>query len=272
MSTALLAWPSAASAQAHRASPRMDGRHVVIFGGFGLRPYYFADPWFQYPLGPWPYPYPYPYAYRYDETASLRLKVTPRDADVYVDGYRAGIVDNFDGIFQRLRVAPGTHEIVLYRQGLKTVHENLYLAPGSSRTITLVMQPLAPGEAQEPPPQPPAQPTPALPAPAPPVGVEPPPAGGVAPANPPPPPPLPPPAEAPRGFGTLAIVVQPPDAEIVIDGSPWAVPAGENHINIELPVGQHSVQISKAGYQTYTETVGIQRGRTLSLNVSLKQG
>ena len=48
-------------------------------------------------------------ATRYD--GSLRLKVKPREASVYVDGYFAGRVDDFDGMFQRLQdrigAAPG---------------------------------------------------------------------------------------------------------------------------------------------------------------------
>ncbi len=35
----------------------------------------------------------------------------PRDAEVYVDGYYAGIVDDFDGFFQRLTLEVGPHEI-----------------------------------------------------------------------------------------------------------------------------------------------------------------
>ena len=45
----------------------------------------------------------------YDTHASIRLLVEPREAEVYVDGYYAGVVDDFDGIFQRLRVTPGRH-------------------------------------------------------------------------------------------------------------------------------------------------------------------
>jgi len=53
--------------------------------------------------------YPFP-PYRYPNIhadASVRLDVSPRDAEVYVDGYYAGVVDDFDGILQRLRVEPG---------------------------------------------------------------------------------------------------------------------------------------------------------------------
>ena len=53
------------------------------------------------------YPYPPLYPYRYHPMDNLRsavrLEVTPKEAEVYVDGYYAGIVDDFNGTFQRLR-------------------------------------------------------------------------------------------------------------------------------------------------------------------------
>jgi hypothetical protein len=41
----------------------------------------------------------------------LRLKIEPRNAQVFVDGYYAGVVDDFDGRFQKLELAPGRHHI-----------------------------------------------------------------------------------------------------------------------------------------------------------------
>ena len=41
----------------------------------------------------------------------LRLKIEPRNAQVYVDGYYAGVVDDFDGHFQQLKLPPGRHRI-----------------------------------------------------------------------------------------------------------------------------------------------------------------
>jgi hypothetical protein len=38
----------------------------------------------------------------------------PEEAAVYVDGFYAGIVDDFDGVFQKLLLPPGDHTIVLY--------------------------------------------------------------------------------------------------------------------------------------------------------------
>ena len=57
-----------------------------------------------------PYYPPYPYGgYRIEPESDLRFKVTPKEAAVYVDGYYAGVVDDYDGVFQRLHVTPGQH-------------------------------------------------------------------------------------------------------------------------------------------------------------------
>jgi hypothetical protein len=63
----------------------------------------------------------------------VRLQVRPRDAAVFVDGYYAGIVDDFDGIFQRLTLAVGPHEIEIEGPGLEPQVFNVLVDP--SRTI-----------------------------------------------------------------------------------------------------------------------------------------
>ena len=73
----------------------------------------YGYPWYGAQWGPYPYPPPYGYYGWID--ASVRLEVTPRDAEVYVDGYYAGTVDDFDGTFQRLRVEPGQHDLEIYQ-------------------------------------------------------------------------------------------------------------------------------------------------------------
>src|SRR5437763_7977964 len=102
-------WPVSALAQYRRGAP-------VVF----VSRAYFYDPFW----GPWDafqYPYPYPYGgyypRRYDPGAAMRLVVKPKNAEVYVDGYYAGIVDDFDGVFQRLPATPGQHEITLWLDG-----------------------------------------------------------------------------------------------------------------------------------------------------------
>jgi hypothetical protein len=47
----------------------------------------------------------------------VRLDVTPRDAAVHVDGYYAGIVDDFDGALQRVALEPGPHRFEITADG-----------------------------------------------------------------------------------------------------------------------------------------------------------
>jgi hypothetical protein len=64
----------------------------------------------------------------------VRLKVKPRDAEVYVDGYYAGIVDDFDGMWQQLRLDDGGHRIEVRMPGLAPLTFDVMVQPG--RTIT----------------------------------------------------------------------------------------------------------------------------------------
>jgi hypothetical protein len=97
------------------------------WGGFGLGGYYgYYDPWM--------WGDPYPSSAYYDHDGSLKLKVSPRQAEVYVDGYFAGSVDDYDGIFQQLRINPGPHRIEVRLDGYETLTFDVRIEPG--RTIT----------------------------------------------------------------------------------------------------------------------------------------
>lgn len=67
-------------------------------------------------------------------TGELRLMVEPRDAEVYVDGYFAGNVDDFDGAFQSLRLEEGTHKIEIVAPGYEPIEVDIRVEPG--RKIT----------------------------------------------------------------------------------------------------------------------------------------
>lgn len=99
-------------------------------------------------------PYGYPAYRNYQPQSSLRLNVTPSGASVYIDGYFAGTVDEFDGTLQRLHVEPGEHEIVVYLEGYRSLTERLYLSPNSTRTIDGRLETLGAGDVQDPLPQP----------------------------------------------------------------------------------------------------------------------
>ena len=70
------------------------------------------------------------------------------------------------------------------------------------------------------------------------------------------------------GLGTVAVRVQPADAEVMIDGEHWEAPSRER-LQVQLSDGSHRVEIRKSGYRTYTSTVHVRSGETVTLNVSL---
>ena len=203
------------------------------------------------------YPYPYPPYGRviYDTSGAARLQVTPRNAEVYVDGYLAGTVDEFDGFLQRLRVAAGEHELVFYLEGYRTHREKVLFRPGATLKISHAMEPLGPGEVNEPRPRPEPE-----------TAAEP----GWRPG-----PPGPHEARQPRseraGFGALAIRVQPADAEVLVDGEAWTGAGGAEPLVIELSAGAHEIEVSKEGFSAYRRTVRVRRGETVTLNVSLSK-
>ena len=225
--------------------------------GFGWSGSYWGAWGYPYaypPAYPYPSAYGYPYPnYGYDNAGSARLLITPRNAQVYVDGQFLGLVDEFDGSLQRLHVPIGEHELQVYLEGYRTLTQKVLFTRGTTLRIESALQPLAPGEPSEPKPAPKAATLRADPyqrqAPAPPhrTGER---------------------AES----GTLSLRVNPPDAAILIDGEAWERPQGESRFTIDLPEGTHQVEIQKQGYRGYTRSVDIQRGQTLPLNVSLTSG
>ena len=118
------------------------------------------DPWF-FPYGyPWYPPYAYGYGQVYDNRASLRVQVSPLETEVYIDGYYAGTVDDFDGFFQRLHAEPGDHEVTFYLPGHRTVTQKIFLQPRGTFRIRHTMEPLPAGAPPEPRPVAPAVPPP----------------------------------------------------------------------------------------------------------------
>jgi hypothetical protein len=253
----------------------------VVGGGFYASPFWYGYPYglpwygYQYPIGPYP---PYGGYYRLDPGSAVRLDVTPREAEVYVDGFYAGVVDDFDGVFQRLPIQPGNHEITIYRDGYRTFHQTIYAPPRSTLKISHKMEKLVAGDVAEPRPTPP----------------NPPPAIQGDPNQPGPPPPPPPPGRGPFSrrlpppppnqggpggagastYGALSIRVQPEraggNAGVLIDGERWDGPQGQNRLIIEVPEGTHRVEIQRDGFEPYSAAVTVRRGETTPLNVSLR--
>jgi len=243
------------TAEAQRRGRR--GAPVVVIGGYGYYQHWMYDPWYQW--GPRGYP---PYGYRYgiqDVTASIRIDAEPRQAQVFVDGYYAGLVDDFDGVFQRLRVEPGGRTITIFLEGYRTEEQRLYLRPGTDQRVRLMLEPLASGERSR--------------APLPPTD-----AGDQDNQFAPPDDRRLGPAPRERGvqqaptarFGTLSLRVRPSDAEVFIDGERWTGATDSDTMIIQLSEGPHRVEVRRDGMATYEENVLIRRDRTMTLNVSLR--
>jgi hypothetical protein len=95
------------------------------------------------------YPYYDPYAYSYGspwrtsgyDVGGVRLKIRPREAQVFVDGHYAGLVDDFDGTFQSLRLEAGGHKIEIRMPGFADMELDVHVQPGRTITLAEVMQP-----------------------------------------------------------------------------------------------------------------------------------
>ena len=101
------------------------------WSGIGFGGYYggYYDPWYYggYPT--------YSGSYN-DYDGMLRLKMKPREAQVFVDGYFMGVVDDFDGMWQRLHLQPGPHRIEVRAEGYDTLMFEVNLQPDKTITYT----------------------------------------------------------------------------------------------------------------------------------------
>jgi len=114
------------------------------YGAFGLG-YFYYDPYTWYP-GSYSGSYSGydPYFFDRFDTGELRIDVSPRFADVYVDGYFAGRVDDFDGIFQSLQIEGGPHHIQIVAPGFVNLDFDVRIEPGRKITYRGALQPVRP--------------------------------------------------------------------------------------------------------------------------------
>ena len=239
----------------------------LYFGlGWGVPYAWYGYPGYAY-YGQYPYP---PYGGYYDDSASLRIQLKPEKAEVYVDGHFVGVVDSYDGMFQRLHLPPGDHVIEIYHEGYRSVRETMRFVPREGYELKRAMEPLAPGD-----------PAPVRPKPDP-ASVRvndrypqdsydrrPPPRARI---DEPPPqgrPGRPDDVQA-TDSGAVAIRVQPGGAVILIDGEKWEGPSGPERLVVHLSEGTHRIEIQKEGYRPFVTEVRIRRGETVPLNVSLR--
>jgi PEGA domain len=189
------------------------------------------------------------------DTASLRVIVDPEKTKVYVDGHYAGTAGDFDGLFQRLHVAAGRHEITLKLDGYRTHRFRVDVPPGQTVKLRHDMVRGAGEDAAER------------------VGEEPEvrggPAGYARLEDERPDARVDPRGAMPVDTGRLHVDVRPPDASIYIDGV-FRGPARAMD-GVLLPSGRHRVQIVRPGYRTEEREIEIRSGETTDLRADLER-
>ncbi len=119
-------------------------------------PYWLFDPWMSwaglgplYGYGMYSLPLSRYGSYWYDYYAnaagasyvestqgSIKLKVKPKNAEVYVDGTFYGTVDHYDGAFQHLALRAGAHKFEIRLNGYETITFQARVLPGRSITYS----------------------------------------------------------------------------------------------------------------------------------------
>jgi hypothetical protein len=241
------------------------GRGSYYGGSYSYYPSWYGSYWSPYGSygwyggywgGSWGYPWAGGSVYHYvrREAGAIRVLVDPAEARVYVDGYYAGVVDDYDGLFQRLSVSPGRHEITLKLEGYKTHRMKVYVGSDSTLKLRYDLQ-KGSGETFE-----------DL-------------AGNSVPER-----------ELrrerardeergdarteeeddePALGGRLKLRVRPTDSSIYIDG---AFKGSAREIpSLGLPSGRHRVEVVRPGYRTAEKDVEIEAGETNELSIELDE-
>jgi hypothetical protein len=188
------------------------------------------------------------------ESGSVRVLVDPSEARVYVDGYYAGTVDDFDGLFQRLHVSPGRHEIALKLEGYKTHRVKVYAAPESTVKIEYELEKgqgdsfedLSTDVRETEPPRSREQEdrwTESE------QRVE---------------------RHDPAATGgRLELTIRPEDASVYVDGAFRG--SAREASTLELAPGKHRIEIVRPGYRTHEQEVDVAPGETTEVKVDLER-
>jgi hypothetical protein len=224
--------------------------------GYGSS-FYFGYPAYYYSGYPAYYGYAAPPAYPaygYQDTGSLRVIVEPATTRVFVDGYYAGTADDFDGLFQRLHVAAGRHEITLKLDGYRTRRFRVYVPSGHTVKLRHDMARGAGEDMEDLTGGPEVRGGPAgyerLEDERPDARVDP---RGAIPAD----------------TGRLRVDIRPPDASIYIDGV-FRGPARAMD-GVLLPSGRHHVEIVRPGYRTDEREIEVRDGEVTDLRADLER-
>lgn len=114
------------------------------FGGYG-----YGNPFWGYGPGYMPFGGAYAWGYGYGGYSGrpyggVRIDLPQRDAEVFVDGYFVGTVNDFDGRLQQANLEAGPHQIEVREDGFEPITFDVNIEPGRTITYRSSMRPLAP--------------------------------------------------------------------------------------------------------------------------------
>ena len=118
--------------------------YLYGYGAFGLGYLYFDPFWWGYG-GDYYGGYGYG-GYGYEAPVgrgALKLKVEPKHAEVYIDGYYMGTVDDFDGTFQKMELEVGPHRVEIRAIGYQSITFDVRIEPNDTVTYRGELQPAA---------------------------------------------------------------------------------------------------------------------------------
>lgn len=120
-------------------------RYYPYFGpywGWGWGSWWWDD-YYYYGYGAGPYhrnPWRDRYYDRYGTAGALDIDVSPGKTEVWIDGRYTGTADDFDGFPQYLWLDRGVYDVVLYREGYKTIARQITVRSGQVISIDDRMQ------------------------------------------------------------------------------------------------------------------------------------
>jgi hypothetical protein len=79
-----------------------------------------------------------------DPTGGLRLLIDPESSEVIIDGYYAGVADDFSGRAHPLELAPGSHHVELLAAGYEPLAFDLMIQTHHTIRFAATLRPLAP--------------------------------------------------------------------------------------------------------------------------------
>ena len=256
--------------------------------GYGSYGYYYPYRYYPYryygPFGYIYYPYSYPHrgyggyggygGYSYDATqmGALDLDVRPEKAEIFIDGTRVGVADQYDGFPSYLWLEKGTYDVVIYKEGYQTIARQISIYPG---VVIDVNDRMTRGEARRPEElvsqstvnrderlrrdreraeraaeaergygEPPS------------YGTERAPVG-----------------EDPEGVGRLLLQVAPGDVAVYLDGHflGTAAELGQLSAGLVVEPGDHVLELVRPGYQTERVPITVPPGERVSLDLEMQR-